>query len=127
DRRVLYEHRYCLAVFPESAMHASRDFNSRWSSNRVDVSDLILDRGRSTGDSDTSTDGRSRPWVLRRRGRFTVVALSTLAIAGAVALAVLLVVPLGWREQAIVGGILIAGVILLSSLSRSPTISIALM
>jgi cellulose synthase catalytic subunit (UDP-forming) len=109
-------------------MHASRDFNSRRASSyRVDVSELILDRGRSTGDSDTSTDGRSCPRLLRRRGRFAVVALSTLAIAGAVALGVLLVVPLGWGEQAIVGAILIAGVILLSSLSRSPAVTIALM
>jgi len=109
-------------------MHASRDFNSRRAAGRVDVSELILDRGRSTGDTDTSADGLSpRPRLLRRRGRFAVVALFTLTIAIAVALGALLVVPLGWSEQAVAGAVLIAGALLLSSLSRSPGITIALM
>jgi hypothetical protein len=50
-----------------------------------------------------------------------------LALAGACALAVLLVAPLGWKEQAIAGGALIATAILLSRLSRARTVTLALM
>jgi cellulose synthase (UDP-forming) len=111
-------------------MHASHDFNSRRAhANRVDVGDLILDRGRSTGGIDPGSDELvpARPRLRRRRGRFAVVALFILAAALACVLGVLLVIPLGWREQAIAGSILIAGAIVLSRLSRSPTVTMALM
>ena len=110
-------------------MHASQDFNSRHTPNRVDVGELILDRGRSTGDSDASDDELepSRPRLQRRRGRFAVVALSVLSIALAFVLGLLLIIPLGWREQMIAGSILIAGAIALSKTSRSPTVTMSLM
>jgi cellulose synthase (UDP-forming)/cellulose synthase operon protein B len=110
-------------------MHASHDFNSRRAhGNRVDVGELILDRGRSTGDIPGSDElVPARPRLRRRRGRFAVVALFILAAALACVLGVLLVIPLGWREQAIAGSILIAGAIVLSRLSRSPTVTMALM
>jgi cellulose synthase (UDP-forming)/cellulose synthase operon protein B len=113
-----------------SAMHASHDFNSRHAPvDRVDAGELILDRGRSTGDSDASDDelGPSRPRPRRRRGRFAVVALSILTIALACVLGLLLVIPLGWREQTIAGSILIAGAIALSNTSRSRTVTMTLM
>jgi cellulose synthase (UDP-forming) len=43
------------------------------------------------------------------------------------ALGVVLVAPLGWKEQAIAGGALIAAAILISGLSRSATVTLALM
>jgi cellulose synthase (UDP-forming) len=105
-------------------MRASRDFNSRCASISVDMGDLILDRGRSTGDTETSNDGLApaRP----RRGRLAVVALSILATTIVCLFAVLIAVPLGWREQAIVGSLLVAGAIALAKLSRSPTVTTAL-
>ena len=111
-------------------MHASHDFNSRHAPiDRVDVGELILDRGRSTGDSDASDDelGPPRPRLRRRRGRFAVVALSILIFALACVLGVLLVIPLGWREQTIAGAILIGGAIALSRTSRSRTVTMTLM
>src|SRR4030095_5386407 len=113
-----------------SAMHASHDFNSRRAHvDRVDVGELILDRGRSTGDTDPGNGELwpPRPRLRPRRGRLAVVALSILAVALACVLGVLLVIPLGWREQAIAGSILIAGAIALSRLSRSATVTMALM
>ena len=49
-----------------------------------------------------------------------------LALIGAGILGVLLVTPLGWREQAIAGSVLIAGAALLSGMSRSAGITLAL-
>ena len=50
-----------------------------------------------------------------------------LALAGSAGLGVLMVVPLAWREQAILGGMLIVGAWLLSNISRSQVITLALM
>src|SRR5262245_59459504 len=101
-----------LGSADESAMHASHDFNSRRAyDNRVDVGELILDRGRPTGDIDPRSDEPRppHPRLRCRRGRFAIVALSLLTFVLACVLGALLVIPLAWREQAIAGSILIAG------------------
>ena len=110
--------------------------------DRVDVSELILDRGGSTGNGHPAHDGRVPPRVApvgvdprrrdhvshrRPRGGLAVIALTALAVLSAGVLAGLLIVPLGWQDQAIAGTLLIAGAIALSALSLSPTCTMALM
>ena len=111
-------------------MNASNDFiPPSPAHDRVDVGELILDRGRPTSGRGALDDELRyvRPRVRRPRGRLVAVALALLAVVLASGLALLVVVPLGWREQAIAGSVLIAGAILLAKLSRSPTVTLALM
>src|SRR5262245_56611234 len=105
-------------------MHASNDFTPRRPvHDRVDVGELILDRGRAQRVPGTPNDGfrYAHPRLHRRRGMLSVIALTLFAVVLACGLGVLIVVPLGWREQAIAGSLLIAGAIILSKLSQSPT------
>src|SRR5262245_28716870 len=111
-------------------MHASNDFiPPSPAQDRVDVGELILDRGRPTSGRGALDDElrHARPRLRRRRGRLVAIALALFAVVLASGLAVLIVVPLGWREQAIAGSMLIAGAIVFAKLSRSPTVTLALM
>jgi cellulose synthase (UDP-forming)/cellulose synthase operon protein B len=128
----------CLAV---SAMHRSDDFIPRQPPDDcVDVGELILDRGRprKRPATDEFVPPRIAPYGRgvrrgdsisgrRGRGRLAVFALTLLALLLACALGVLLVVPLGWQDQAVLGALSITAAIVLSSLSRAPTVTMALM
>jgi cellulose synthase (UDP-forming) len=57
---------------------------------------------------------------------FRVFVYTMFALAGIAGLGVLLIVPLAWREQAILGGILIVAAWLLNNISRSQVITLAL-
>src|SRR5262245_30599810 len=99
-------------------MHRSDDFtphqlNDGGPDNRVDVGELILERGHSTVDRGFAHDGlpprvaaygaprRGDPVFRRpRRGGLASFAHSLLALLLCVVLAGLLVVPLGWQDQA---------------------------
>jgi cellulose synthase (UDP-forming) len=101
-----------------------------WSGSRhVDVGELILDRGVAAPVSrPRRTQARGHDPSRRSFGRRLLSGIRTLlALASACALGVLLVAPLGWKEQALAGGALIAAAILLSGLSRSRTVTLALM
>jgi cellulose synthase (UDP-forming) len=82
-----------------------------------DLDDLPLNNKASI--SAAATDDRH----LRHLSFLNVLLL----LLGTASLGALLVFPLGWREQAIAGGVLIAAAAAISSASDSPTVTLALM
>jgi cellulose synthase (UDP-forming) len=127
-------------------MYRGNDFIPRQSTHdRAEVAELIRDRVCPADVSGAASDGlmpprlpddaapvtgvhRERPDARpRRRGGLVMLALTVFAALLLIALGLLLVMPLGWREQAIVGALLIAGALALSSASRAPTMTMALL
>ncbi len=63
----------------------------------------------------------------RWTARFGLAVLGILALAGVLALGPLVILPLAWKEQAILGAVLILFAMLLNSVSRSLTVTMLLM
>src|SRR5215831_3642513 len=62
-----------------------------------------------------------------RRPSLTLLVRSVFALCGVLGLSVFCILPLAWKEQAILGGVLVAGAILLNNISRSHLATLMLM
>jgi len=82
------------------------------------LGNFILDRGRSDPGVAARAWRRPRSFGSHRSRPLRTLLLLLLGAAGVAILAVLIVVPLGWREQAVAGGALIAAALGLSWVSR---------
>jgi cellulose synthase (UDP-forming) len=106
----------------------------------VDLGDFILDRGGATdvgdlllldrgGAAPTGSEKHVHRYLRPRRRRRPLMTVLRIALAGVGTcfLLLLLITPLGWKEQAIAGSLLIACAVLLSGMSRSHGVTLALM
>src|SRR5499427_4780571 len=89
----------------------------------VDLDDLPLHDIPPGGSTSTYATGAADD----RRSNESILLSTLLIVFGAAGLALLIVVPLGWKEQTILGSALIAGAAVLSSGSSSSTVTLTLM
>src|SRR5499427_7146684 len=89
----------------------------------VDLDDLPLHDIPSGGSTSTYATVAADD----RRSHESILLSTLLMVFGAAGLALLIVVPLGWKEQTILGSAMIAGAAVLSSGSSSSTVTLTLM